>query len=433
MTKQEYTLSEDFYLESGQKLVNPKLVYHTAGTINSDGSNVVWVFHALTANSDVFDWWPGLFGEGHYYNPDDYFIICVNTLGSPYGSTSPTDFKFPLYRVRDVVGLQLKLTEHLRIERIHTLIGGSFGGYQALEFAYSYRGKVDNLISIASSAVASPWNVAIHESQRLAIHADVTFGKPQGGQAGLKAARAIGMLTYRTAESFISSQSDEPENWNTHRAAGYVDYQGHKLVGRFDALCYYYLTKCLDSHHIGRGRGGMAEALSQIAVNTLVISIDTDQLELPSTQREMAQRMPKVKHVTIHSDYGHDGFLIETESISNTIMSFIEDTMIKEITVAELAELQKNNGDYVLIDVREEAEVQIASIGGTLIPLGSVVEQKEKFRQNVEKVIVYCRSGKRSENAIDFIQGETGLENLYNLKGGILAYADEIDPSITKY
>lgn len=107
--------------------------------------------------------------------------------------------------------------------------------------------------------------------------------------------------------------------------------------------------------------------------------------------------------------------------------------MIKEITVAELAELQDNNANYVLIDVREVAEKEIASIGGTLIPLGTVVDQKEKFRQDADKVIVYCRSGRRSETAIDFVQRETGFENLYNLKGGILAYADEIDPRISKY
>lgn len=324
MTKQEFTFSGDFHLESGLKLEKPKIVYHTAGTINADKSNVVWVFHALTANSDVFEWWPRLFGKGHYYNPDDYFIICVNTLGSPYGSTFPTDLQFPFYRVRDVVGFQLKLAEQLGIEQIHTLIGGSFGGYQALEFAYSFKGEVDHLITIASSAVVSPWNIAIHESQRLAIQADSSFGEPSGGQAGLKAARAIGMLTYRTADSFINTQGDEPENWNNHKAASYISYQGDKLVRRFDAICYYYLTKCLDSHHIGRDRGGMVKSLSRMHMKTLVISIDTDELELPKSQKEMAELMPNANHVTIHSDFGHDGFLIEADSITSTIKNFIQ-------------------------------------------------------------------------------------------------------------
>ncbi len=322
MKQSTYILPEDFCLESGGNLESPTMVYHTAGELNYARNNVVWVFHALTANSNVFEWWPGLFGEDDYFNPNDHFIICVNTLGSPYGSTRPNDLHFPIFTVRDVVKLQLRLAEHLKISHIQTLIGGSFGGYQAIEFAYSFNGNIEQFISIGSSAAITPWSIAIHESQRLALQADSTFGILDGGQAGLKAARAIGMLTYRTAESLNQSQADAPENWNSHKVASYINYQGNKLVNRFDALAYFYLTSCLDSHNVGRGRGGLSKALSKLKMNTLVISIDTDQLELPAYQAEMSKHIPHSTHITIHSEWGHDGFLIETESIAKTIETF---------------------------------------------------------------------------------------------------------------
>ena len=208
MSEKIYKHASDFVLESGQKLDNLELVYYTYGELNENRNNVVWAFHALSANADVTDWWSGLFGEDDYFNPDEHFIICANVLGSPYGSTRPYNQEFPLFTVRDVVNAHLLLADELNISHVHVAIGGSFGGSQALEFAYAFEGMIDNLILIASSAKESAWGIAIHESQRMAMKADPTFGNPNGGSDGIRAARAIGMLTYRSVRSFETQQTN---------------------------------------------------------------------------------------------------------------------------------------------------------------------------------------------------------------------------------
>jgi homoserine O-acetyltransferase len=320
--KHQYHSSEKFQLESGQHLDNLQLTYHTYGQLNEGKDNVIWVFHALTANSDVMEWWPGLFGDNNLYTPKDFFIICVNTLGSPYGSSCPKSLDFPAFTVRDVVNAQLQLAASLNITQIHTAIGGSFGGYQALEFAYAFPGKIDHLILIATNAKESAWGIAIHEAQRLALESDPTFGQAEGGLAGMKAARGIAMLNYRTAGSFIEQQSDHTEKTDNFRAASYIRYQGDKFVKRFDAACYYYLTKCLDSHNVGRHRGGQQQALRRIKMPTLVIGISSDALVQSRFQKELAAQLHNGTYREIKSDFGHDGFLVEVDKIAEKIIAF---------------------------------------------------------------------------------------------------------------
>lgn len=432
MNQHTFTYDSPFELENGEQ-IQLELAYHTFGKLNPTKSNVVWVFHALSANSNVMDWWPGLFGEKDLFNPSEFFIVCVNTIGSPYGSTKPRNQDFPLFTVKDIAKSQILLIEHLGLNYIQYAIGGSFGGSQALEFALEYRGHIENLILIACAARESAWGIAVHEAQRLAMKADPTFGQESGGGSGIKAARAIGMLTYRTPNAFIAQQNDTDFRTNAFSAASYISYQGEKFEKRFDALCYYYLTKCMDSHHIGRNRGGIEYALRQIEANTLAIGIDSDQLLPPEFQKEIAQYIPNGTYIEISSEFGHDGFLIETKQISNTIQKhFDHNNMIKEVTVTELSNLKKSGKNYQLIDVREPFETEIASIGGENIPLASISTNLNKVDSS-KQVIIYCRSGKRSATAIETIQRHLGLKNLYNLKGGILAWADEIDNSLTKY
>ncbi len=323
MSVKLYTHNAPFKLELGKQLDNLQIAYHTYGTLNKDKSNVIWAFHALTASSDVMEWWPGLFGEDDFFNPKEYFIICANALGSPYGSSSPTDFNFPLFTVRDVVNAELLLAKELGIKQIYVAIGGSFGGSQALEFSYSFVGKIDHLIMIASSAKESAWSKAIHEAQRLAMKADQTFGQPNGGKAGLKAARGIALLTYRTSATYIAQQIDSDDKVDNFKAASYISYQGDKLVNRFDALSFYYLSKCLDTHHIGRGRGGESAALKQIKINTIAIGIKTDMLIPCSLTEKMANQMPNATYQELDSDFGHDGFLVETEKLTAVISDFL--------------------------------------------------------------------------------------------------------------
>ena len=313
---------KSFLFESGRELKELSIAYHTFGQINEQKDNVIWVFHALSGNSDVLDWWGGLFGPGCLYDPEEYFIICANIIGSPYGSSKPESLDFPLFTVRDLVKAHLLLAESLSIKRIHKAIGASCGGSQAIEFAYSFEGKIENLILIACCARESAWSIAIHEAQRLALKADPTFGSKNGGKAGLKAARGIAMLTYRTADAFIETQTDVEDKMDHFRASSYIAYQGEKFVRRFDALSYYYLSKCLDTHNIGRDRGGEVQALKKIKIPTLVIGIESDQLIPPSFQQFLAKHIPNASFAEIESKYGHDGFLVENEKIAERIRTF---------------------------------------------------------------------------------------------------------------
>jgi homoserine O-acetyltransferase len=432
MSQNTYKHQGDFLLESGQKIPDLELVYHTYGELNENRSNVVWAFHALSANADVMDWWPGLFGDNDYFNPQEYHIICVNVLGSPYGSTRPNDENFPLYTVRDVVKAHLLLADVLNISHIHVAIGGSFGGSQAIEFAYSFEGLIDNLILIASSAKESAWGIAIHESQRMAMKADPTFGLPEGGSDGIKAARAIGMLTYRSVRSFETQQTNYDDRVDDFDVSSYIQYQGVKFDRRFDSLSYYYLSKCMDTHNIGRDRGGVEQALNQIGTKTLVIGIDSDMLLPTRLQRFIASCLPNGYYREINSDFGHDGFLIETEKLTQTISKFIRTSPVKELNVEELKLMFDKQEDFQLIDVREKFELEIANIGGLHIPMSEVNNRLEEIDRS-RQVVIYCRSGRRSAIAVEHIQQINGHDQLYNLAGGILDWADKIDNRLRKY
>lgn len=320
-----------FKLESGEFIHGLELAYHTFGKLNKQRDNIIWVFHALTANSDVEDWWPTLIGKDLPIDPKDYFIIGVNTIGSFYGSTGPRSINpktgeayglnFPNFTVRDVVASQLLLAEYLGIQKVKLALGGSFGGFQALEFAFMFPGKIENLALVVTSAKETAWSIAIHESQRLSLQADKSFfgNDHTSGQDGMRAARGIGLLTYRTYEAYKQTQSDDDERLSDFRAASYIRYQGDKLVNRFHAHCYWYLGICLDTHNIGRGRGGVENALRQIKIPTQVIGIQTDRLVPIAEQQLIAKHIPAAEFIEIQSEFGHDGFLIEGEKIGSIL------------------------------------------------------------------------------------------------------------------
>ncbi len=318
-------INQPFVLESGEILPDLTIAYQTLGQLNKEKNNAVWVFHALTANADAGNWWKGLVGNNAVLNPAKHFIVCANVLGSPYGSTAPENLSFPHFTVRDVVKAHLLLATHLQINQIYLAIGGSFGGNQALEFAYMFGGRLQHLVLVACAAKETAWGQAIHEAQRLALQADPDFGQPQGGQAGLRAARGMALLQYRTPQAYIAQQTDTAEKLHDFKAASYIRYQGQKLVQRFTALSFYYLTHCLDTHHIGRGRGGEYAALQKIDTPTLAIAIKSDGLVPPNQTRQMALAMPNAICVEIESDFGHDGFLIETQQLSKLIKCFMDE------------------------------------------------------------------------------------------------------------
>ncbi len=319
---------KELVLESNEVIREVAIAYQTFGKMNADRSNIVWVFHAISGDTDVRSWWPGLFGADKLYNSAEHYIICANCIGSPFGSTRPKDFSFPQFTVRDLANSYLQLAAHLDIRSINTLIGGSFGGYQALEFAYIFQGDINQMILLAASARESAWGIAIHEAQRMALKADATFGEQGGGIEGMKAARALGILTYRTSEKLIEDQTDVANHLDGYKASSYINYQGKKFSERFDSLCLYFLTKCIDSHNIGRNRGGEIKALQKITVPTLVIGFKSDLLVPIDSQRFLANHLPNTSLAEIESSYGHDGFLMEHQKITSAIQKFknINDT-----------------------------------------------------------------------------------------------------------
>ena len=322
-----YSYHQPFTLESGISLPKLKIAYHYYGEY-TPGKKVAWVCHALTANSDVADWWKELVGEGSMINPNDYFIVCANIIGSCYGSTGPMSVdQFPMITIRDMVRAHILLRQHLGIESIDLLLGGSMGGYQALEWSLMEPNVIQKMFLIATAAAESAWAIAIHTAQRLSIEADTTWkeAKPNAGAKGLKAARAIGMLTYRNYDIFKEKQTEpDAEKVDDLKAASYINYQGDKLVNRFNAHSYWLLTKSMDSHQLARGRGGdLKVTLASIQIPTLIIGINSDILCPLAEQQFMVAHMPNASLVAIDSMYGHDGFIIETAQITTHLKAWL--------------------------------------------------------------------------------------------------------------
>ena len=362
MNTEIFRSKKPFKLESGKQLRELQVGFHTYGTLNKNRDNVVWVCHALTANSDVFDWWKGLFGDKDYFNPDDHFIVCANIIGSPYGSTNPLSINpvtgqpyylaFPQLTVRDLVKAHQLLADHLQIGNIEILLGGSLGGQQSLEWSIMEPERIKNLILIASNAKHSPWGIAFNESQRLAISTDRTFyaNKPDGGKKGLKAARSIALLSYRSYKTYSVTQQEEKDSLlDDYKASSYQHYQGEKLVNRFNAYSYWFLSKIMDSHNAGRGRRGVEKALSLIRARTLVIGIKSDVLFPIEEQQYLFRHIPKSAFSELESFYGHDGFLIETGALTSVITSFFKTDVKGKIIETSAHSLNEQKINYRII------------------------------------------------------------------------------------
>ncbi|HXA01128.1 MAG TPA: homoserine O-acetyltransferase [Cytophagaceae bacterium] len=324
-----------FHFESGHSIKELTIAYSTYGKLNATQDNVIWVCHALTANSEAVNWWDGLIGEGKLYDTSKYYIVCANILGSCYGTSGPLEINpetgipyylsFPQFTIRDLVAAHEILRKHLGITKIHTCIGGSLGGQQAMEWAITNPSLIENLVLMATNAQHSPWGIAFNEAQRMAIAADPTWGNESAnaGQAGMAAARAIALLSYRNYHTYLHSQSeDNSEKTDDFKASSYQKYQGEKLVKRFNTHSYWYLSKAMDSHNVGRGRGGAEKALRLIKSKTLLVGILTDVLFPIEEQVFLSNNIPGASYHQIDSLFGHDGFLIETTRIEEGIRTF---------------------------------------------------------------------------------------------------------------
>ncbi|MBR1678128.1 MAG: homoserine O-acetyltransferase [Bacteroidales bacterium] len=333
MIRQECTA--DLALEAGGILSGARIVYHVSSAEYDGKQNVVWICHALTANSDPEDWWPEMVGLGKAIDTRRNFVVCVNMLGSAYGSEGPATFRaelsrpwlldFPKVTVRDMISASIVVRKRLGIKHVDMLIGSSIGGFQAMEWAVTEPEVFGHCFFIATAPRISPYLSACVEAQRMALEADPTFREASGlsgGEAGLKCARAQALISYRSFEGYgLTQYEEDADTLFAGRAASYERYQGEKLVRRgFDAYSYYTLCNALDSHNVGRFRGGVAAALGRIRARTTVVSIDSDCIFPPSESSAWASIIPGAEYYEISSRFGHDGFLLETAKLTAIIM-----------------------------------------------------------------------------------------------------------------
>lgn len=332
-----------FVTESGFSFPELQVAYKTWGTPVDDMGNAVVVFHALTGHAVADEWLEGFFGKGKLLDPDQHYIICSNVLGSCYGTTGPLSINpetgkryagdFPEISIRDMVRVQQRLLDYLGVTRVRFAIGASMGGMQALEFALMDE-RPEKLILIAMGKAHSAWAIGIGEAQRKALYTDPKW---RGGYYplddppadGLAAARMMGMITYRSAASFETKFSRKTQKEKPcFQVESYLNYQGEKLVGRFDAVTYDRLTRAMDSHDVSRGRGSFEEVLGRMDIPVLVIGISSDILYPVHEQKELASLVLNGSYAELKSENGHDAFLIEFDAIQKLIRNYFPDLCI---------------------------------------------------------------------------------------------------------
>ena len=359
----QIAVDHPFALDGGSTLRDIDLAYETWGSLDATASNAVLVCHALTGDSHASGpsgpghpspgWWEGLIGPGRPLDTDRYFLVCVNVLGGCQGSTGPASIdpatgapygsRFPVVTIRDMVRTQAAVADHLGIAQWMAVVGGSMGGMQALEWGITYPHRTRAVVSIATTAAASAQQIAWSSIGRNAVILDPAWrggdyydaGPGEGPHRGLALARELAQITYRTAQVFdekfgrgwVDPMDDRFTLWQRFDVEGYLDYQGAKLVRRFDANSYLVINRAMDLHDVGRGRGGIDAALRRVVAPCLVMSISSDSLYPPPQQQHLrdvlaAQGTPCQYHV-IDSPDGHDGFLLEIDQVGRPLADFL--------------------------------------------------------------------------------------------------------------
>ena len=353
-----------FALEGGGMLDEITVAYETWGTLNAAASNAILVCHALTgdahaagpsgAGQPTDGWWNGLIGPGLALDPDRYFIVCANVLGGCQGTTGPASLhpddgkpygsRFPVVSIRDTVRTQAALADGLGIDRWLSVVGGSMGGMQVLEWAVMFPERVASYASIASALSASPMQIGWSEVGRLAIIQDPQWNggdyydaaPGEGPHLGLMLARRIAQIHYRSDKSlsdrFGRSTVDRLNDfsmWDRFQVESYLDYHGQKLARRFDANSYLLLNKAMDLHDVGRGRNGTDAAIARISAPGLIVTVDSDALYTPRLQVELVDQLRSAgadfRYEIIESDHGHDGFLLEYDQLNPLLDNFLSE------------------------------------------------------------------------------------------------------------
>lgn len=358
-----------FALDGGTTLQNVSLAYETWGVLNESRSNAVLLCHAWTGDSHAAGpaeighptpgWWEGAIGPGLAIDTNKWFVVCSNTIGGCQGSTGPVSAhpddgkpyasRFPVITVRDMVRAQVHLSDALGIERWHSVIGGSMGGMQVLEWGITYPDRVHTLVPIATCTHATAQQIAWGAIGRRAISLDPKWNKGEyynaapgeGPWQGLAIARMVSQVTFRSDNVFTDrfgrdlADSDATHQglglWDRFEVESYLDHHGDRLNRRFDANSYLIIGKAMDLHDVARGRGSLERAMSRITANTLVIGVSSDIL-YPTYQQKQIQSLIAGNgvgstYVEIDSPHGHDAFLINVEQVGPPISRFLDSNL----------------------------------------------------------------------------------------------------------
>lgn len=330
-------------LESGDYLEQPTIRYQSYGTLNANADNAILICHALTGSAHAagiyrndIGWWDALIGKGKAIDTDKFFVLCSNVLGSCYGTTGANSLNpmtgqkyrldFPNITIRDMVSLQKALVDRLGIKKLHAVVGGSMGGMQVLEWAAMYPEMLERIVPMAVGAQHSAWAIGLNHVAREAITRDPLW---RGGEyseqprEGLALARSIAMISYRSRDS-LQDKFGRDYRQTDFQVESYLRYQGDKLVRRFDANSYLYLTEALDSHDVARARQGtLADILQTMHTPALVFGINSDVLYPETEQLFIAEHLPQVDYVQIDSPHGHDAFLLEFAQMDAPLREFL--------------------------------------------------------------------------------------------------------------
>lgn len=365
----QFAQDEPFLLESGETLQPVTIAYETYGELNADRSNAVLILHALSggahaagylhADDDKPGWWDDSIGPGKAFDTDRFFVICSNVLGSCYGSSGPMTvdprtgkpygLNFPLVTIGDMVRAQLKLIDFLGIDQLLCVTGGSMGGMQALEWAAHYPDRVKAAIPLATTARHSPMLIAFSEVGRQAIYADPAwndgnyYDQEKGPDAGLAVARMVGHITYLSESAMhqkFGRRLQDIERYGYEfqtefAIESYLKYNGNNFTRRFDANSYLYVTKALDYFDLSSQTGSLAASFANSTnVKYLVVSFTSDWLYPSYHSKELVSALTAagadVTYLDIQSTWGHDAFLLEVDTMTNLISSFLERLLREE-------------------------------------------------------------------------------------------------------
>ncbi len=403
----KFEYPDEMKLDSEKSFGPIEVAYETYGKLNENKTNAVLVCHALSGDAHAAGWhegeekpgwWNNMIGPGKGLDTDKYFVICSNVLGGCKGTTGPSSINpetgspygldFPIITVSDMVRVQKKLIEHLGIEQLFAVIGGSMGGMQALSWSVTYPDSIKFCIPIAATSKSSPQQIAFNEVRRRAVMSDPKWrgGDYYGDEPprdGLSLARMIGHITYLSDESMHQKFGRNLQNKKNYsfdfstdfEVESYLHHQGDKFVDRFDANSYLYLTRAIDYFDLTNGgERTLAEAFRETAANFLIIAISSDWLYPPYQSKDIVRALRanelEVTYSEIKSSYGHDAFLVESGQVKHIITDFLSQISVKDVTITDVPIIKENTeiekASEIMID-SEYTHLPVATEEGKLV------------------------------------------------------------------